>query len=175
MSTRFFSGFSLANDASFFDAFLTKNDYAIAGFSYGAIKAAEQVAASHTRVDLLQLFSPAFFQNRPEKFKRLQLMAFKKDAPAYLRQFRENCFAPHGELEVEEGEATAEGLETLLYYEWEPELLHKIMAKGTRIEVYLGEEDKIIDANAAREFFLPYATVFTIKHANHFLKDSDSE
>ena len=36
--------------------------------------------------------------------------------------------------------------------------------------VYLGGEDKIIDVEAAREFFLHVATVTYIKNANHFLQ-----
>ncbi len=36
----FYSGFSLTNDVHFFDKFLEKSDYTVAGFSYGAIKAA---------------------------------------------------------------------------------------------------------------------------------------
>jgi len=38
-------------------------------------------------------------------------------------------------------------------------------------EVYLGLDDQVIDVAGAREFFLPYATVTSIKRANHFLQD----
>ena len=78
---QFYSGFSLKNEAHFFDAFIKKSDYTIAGFSYGAISALNATLnAVHSleRVDTLQLFSPAFFQTKNEKFKRLQTMAYKK-------------------------------------------------------------------------------------------------
>ncbi len=170
MSTRFYSGFSLRNDADFFQTYRVDTHYSVSGFSYGAIKAAEYAASANERIDLLQLFSPAFFQNRPEKFRRLQMMAFKKDADAYIKQFRANCFAPHAQQGVDEGDSCEASLQELLYYEWKPALLHAIAAKGIKIEVYLGTEDRIIDAKAAREFFLPYATVYTISNANHFLQ-----
>ena len=170
---KFFSGFSLKNETYFFSDYLSDSDYNIAGFSYGAIKAAEFAAASKERIDVLQLFSPAFFQSTHEKFRRLQMMAYKKDRSAYLQQFIERCFEPFLPPEgLERVETTAEELHALLYYEWSPGLLQRIAEKGTRIEVYLGEYDKIIDPQRAREFFRPLATVFFIKRANHFLNTS---
>lgn len=166
----FFSGFSLKDDEAFFSAYLRTSSYSVAGFSYGAVNAVEHAASSHERIDLVQLFSPAFFQSRPEKFKRLQMMGYAKNAQAYLEAFRHSCFAPYEAQGVTDSPTAASELESLLYYVWKPELLAKIAARGTRIEVYLGSEDKIIDYKAAREFFTPLATVFTIKNANHFLQ-----
>jgi len=57
-----------------------------------------------------------------------------------------------------------------LYYEWDIEILEKIVSTGVKIEVYLGSKDAIIDLNSAREFFLKVATVTYIKEANHFLQ-----
>jgi len=170
---RFYSGFSLRDEMAFFSPYLVDNDYTVAGFSYGAIKAAEAVATSQSRVDRLQLFSPAFFQTKPEKFRRLQLMAYRKDKESYLKRFIQSCFAPYS---VPEGlsfsETTSQELEELLYYVWEPKLLESIISRGTRIEVYLGGEDQIIDAEAARTSFRQFATVYYIKRANHFLTES---
>ena len=50
--------------------------------------------------------------------------------------------------------------------------MESIRSKGTRIEVYLGLEDRVIDVEGAREFFLPYATVISIQRGNHFLQES---
>ncbi len=170
---RFYSGFSLRDEVTFFNAFLSDTEYTVAGFSHGAIKALEDVLASSERVDTLQLFSPAFFQTRPEKFKRLQSMAYKKSKEGYLKRFISSCFQPYpvaGDLTFTE--TTAEELRELLYYIWEPKLLESVISRGTVIEVYLGAQDHIIDADAAREFFRPFATVYFIKQANHFLTES---
>jgi pimeloyl-ACP methyl ester carboxylesterase len=166
---QFFSGFSLSGEKHFFQEILKEGDYTVAGFSYGAIKAAEYALECGKRIDTLQLFSPAFFQSRPEKFRRLQLMAYKKDPDAYLRSFLTNCFAPHPEREVEQVETSAEELERLLYFAWTDELMQLLVSKGIAVEVYLGSEDRIIDSSAAKAFFLPYATVYLYNGANHFL------
>lgn len=168
---RFFSGFSLQGDRHFFEPYLKKSDYTVAGFSYGAIKAAHFAAESTDRIDTLQLFSPAFFQTKKESFKRLQMGGYLKDPDGYLEAFLANCFAPCPMQAVEEGEHDADALHELLYFEWDETLMERIRAKGIRIEVYLGLEDKIIDVAGAREFFIPYATVTSIKRANHFLQE----
>lgn len=168
---RFFSGFTLRNESHLFREHLCRSAYCVAGFSYGAIKAARCVLNSSERVDTLQLLSPAFFQEMPERFKRLQTAAFAKDPEGYRAQFLTNCFKPLAPQGVERTEGSAAELEELLYYVWEPETLRAIAARGTRIEVYLGEADAIIDAAKAREFFAPYATVTFIKNANHFLQE----
>jgi len=168
---RFYSGFSLTNDRHYFDRFLKESDYTVAGFSYGAIKAARYAAEADDRVDTLQLFSPAFFQTKKESFRRLQMGGYLKDPGEYLRLFLANCFAPCPSEAVEEAEHCAEELKELLYYEWKPELMERIRSRGTRIEVYLGLEDRIIDVQGAREFFLPYATVTSMQSTNHFLQE----
>lgn len=168
---RFFSGFSLRGDRHFFDPYLRNSEYTVAGFSYGAIKAARYAADSAERIDTLQLFSPAFFQTKKESFRRLQVGGYLKDPQGYLDVFLENCFAPCPAEETEEGEHDADALHDLLYFVWDIELMERIRAKGIRIEVYLGLEDRIIDVQGAREFFIPYATVASIKGANHFLQE----
>jgi hypothetical protein len=168
---RFYSGFALSEDQCFFDPYLNHSDYTVAGFSYGAIKAAQFAVESHERIDTLQLFSPAFFQTKKESFRRLQMGGYIKDAERYLENFLTSCFAPSPVAPISLGSNDAESLQELLYYEWIPELLEAIRAKGIRIEVYLGLEDQVIDVAGAREFFLPYATVISIRRGNHFLQD----
>jgi len=170
---KFFSGFSLDNDEHFFTSYLLESKYTIAGFSYGAIKAFEHALKSQNRVDTLQLFSPAFFQTESEKFKKLQLRAFNKNPQVYIKQFIENCFAPNRLLEVvlnnEDIVRKYQSLEELLYYQWDIEKLKLLKERGVHIEIFVGSEDKIIPSDKVKEFFLPYATVHTIKGANHFL------
>ena len=169
---KFYSGFSLKNEDCFFDLFIDKSDYSVSGFSYGAIRAFEYVnecMACGKRVDRLQLFSPAFFQNKSESFKKLQLRSFVKNRQKYMGSFINSCFFPHAMLDVEMIDGTLEELEELLYYEWSLSELKNICAKGVRIEVYLGGKDNIIDAKNAKEFFKEVATITYIKDANHFL------
>lgn len=166
----YYSGFSLKDDISFFKQYIKESEYTVAGFSYGAIKAFEYTLSCAERVDTLQLFSPAFFQTKSEKFKRMQLMAYKKDKAKYLSHFIKGCFEPHELKKTIHVETKASELEELLHYEWDPEKLKEIALCGVTIEVYLGSEDKIIDVQGAKEFFLPYATTHVINGANHFLQ-----
>lgn len=169
---RFYSGFALSGDQHFFDPYLKHSEYTVAGFSYGAIKAAQYVDQAHERIDTLQLFSPAFFQTKKESFRRLQMGGYFKDSERYLENFLTTCFAPLPKSLIRFGENNAEGLEELLYFEWTSELMESICSKGTRIEVYLGVDDQVIDVEGARAFFLPYATVTSIRRGNHFLQES---
>lgn len=170
---KFYSGFSLKNEEYLFDQFIKKSDYTVCGFSYGATKALQttkQLLGEGRRVDTLQLFSPAFFQSKDEKFKRLQLMSYKKNRDIYLKQFISSCFAPYELKIIEESNTTVDELYELLEYKWDINELQTLSESGVDIEVYLGGEDKIIDVNAAKELFLEVATVTYIKGANHFLQ-----
>ncbi len=170
---KFFSGFSLKNETSFFDAFLNCSEYTISGFSYGAIKAFEEtytLVCSGKRVERLQLFSPAFFQIKSEKFKRMQLMGYKRSPKAYLEAFTSSCFSPYEKKSLEHCEHTSDELDELLNYKWDLERLQELEAKGVKIEVYLGEKDAVIDAHGAKELFLEVSTLTYIKNANHFLQ-----
>ncbi|MGB6018988.1 MAG: pimelyl-ACP methyl ester esterase BioV [Sulfurimonadaceae bacterium] len=166
----YFSGFALRDEAHFFNAFLDDGQYVLSGFSYGAIKAFKEAMKSSTRVDKLQLISPAFFQSKGAKFKRLQLMGYQKNSDAYLAKFTENCFLPYGVQNLSYTEHNVAQLEELLTYEWSEAELQTLVDRGTVIEVYLGGQDKISDVGPAYAFFLPFATVTLIKGANHFLQ-----
>ena len=167
----YFSGFCFENEQELFGDFLIKSDFCVAGFSYGAIKAFEQVYSSKNRVDTLQLFSPAFFQDRDEKFKRLQLMAFKKDKQNYLKNFYQNTLYPlETDIARYKKDGTAEELKELLNYKWDKEKLDIITKRGTKIEVYLGKLDKIINIEAAKEFFKTFATVYYFNRLGHIIQ-----
>ena len=169
---KFFSGFSLKDEAHFFQNLIFENDFTLCGFSYGAIKAFEYAVNAleeGNRVDRLQLFSPAFFQTKDTKFKRLQTMTFKRSPEAYMTQFIASCFAPYDLQNVTHTQGSLEELDELLYYIWNKDALHTLQKRGVIVEVYLGGKDIIIDVNAAKEFFLDVATVTYIKNGNHFL------
>ncbi len=170
---KFYSGFSLQNEVDFFKEFIKESDYTICGFSYGAINAfrdTQEHLKMGKRVDTLQLFSPVFFQTKNDKFKRVQSLAHSKNKKKYMQQFIDGCFHPYLVKELEYKKSTADELDDLLHYEWFFETLQDIADRGVNIEVYLGGEDKIIDVNGAREFFLDVSTVTYIKNANHFLQ-----
>ena len=170
---KFYSGFSLCKENDLFETFIKTSEYTVCGFSYGAIKAFEHVKAelgNSRRVDTLQLFSPAFFQTKSNKFKRLQTLSYTKSHEKYLAQFMNGCFSPYAHKNIQHTATSLEELEELLYYEWNFAELQYLKDKGVIIEVYLGGEDKIIDVFGAKNFFLDVATVTYIKSANHFLQ-----
>ena len=170
---QFFSGFSLLNEKYLFEEYINTSAYTVCGFSYGAIKALrytkEQLELGN-RVDRLQLFSPAFFQTKSTKFKKLQLMGYKKDKINYINSFLNLCFEPYEKKIVQNYETEYSELDELLNYEWDLEDFRYLIEKGLHVEVCLGGKDKIIDAADAKEFFLEVSTVTYIKNANHFLQ-----
>lgn len=166
---RFYSGFCLRNESGFFADRLKTGEYTVSGFSYGTIRALEYALQTPTRLDTLQLFSPAYFCNKPDSFKRLQLKGYRRDGVSYRSRFIESCFAPYPVREVEVVDDGEAALQTLLTYDWPENALRTLHARGVGIEVYLGGKDAVIDAEAARAYFTPHATVFYFKDANHFL------
>ena len=172
---KFFSGFSLQNESYLFTDYIKNSDYTVCGFSYGAIKAFEyskNQIENGNRVDTLQLFSPAFFQSKDTKFKRLQLMAYRKNKDIYLNQFLNSCFYPYEKKIVENSATSIDELDELLNYEWGIDTLKALSLKGVTIEGYLGGEDVIVDSKAAKDFFIDVATITYIKEGNHFLQQS---
>lgn len=170
ISKSFFSGFCFFNESELFDEYIIRNDFTISGFSYGAIKAFEEALNTQDRVDKLQLFSPAFFQNFDEKFKRTQLMYFKKDENTYVQTFLNNVIYPSNkDISKYFKLGTDQELEELLTYVWNEEKLQKLVDKGVKIEVYLGADDKIIDSLKVKEFFQKFATIYYIKEKGHLL------
>ncbi len=166
----FFSGFSLVGESSLFVEYLKKGDYTVSGFSLGAIEAFEYAQNSSDRIDTLQLFSPAFFQERSEKFKRLQTLSYKKDQISYEKQFLKNISYPSSiEMSRYFKQDSLESLEKLLYYVWDEKKLESLKSRGVFIEVYLGGKDKIIDSQKAYDFFKNFSTVYFIKEGGHIL------
>lgn len=175
---KFFSGFSLQNDREFFKSFIKDTHYTVAGFSYGAILAFEytkDMLEKGKRVDTLQLFSPAFFETKSDQFKQLQLRGYRKNPQIYLSKFIAGCFAPHAIKDISLKESNIKELTELLYYKWNLDTLVELKNKGVVIEVYLGDQDQIIDTQGANNLFIEVATVITIKDANHFLTKGECD
>ncbi|WP_456392078.1 pimelyl-ACP methyl ester esterase BioV [Nitratifractor sp.] len=167
----YFSGFCLRGEAELFADWLMESDYAVAGFSLGAIRALEFALQSESRIDRLLLFSPAFFQTLPDRFAVRQLRAWDRDPEAYRKQFFQNCAAPSDrDLSPYAAQGSRQELAFLLDYRWEEEKLRAIRKRGTVIEVFVGEEDRIIDAEGAMKFFAPEVdALYRFRHAGHIL------
>jgi len=172
----FFSGFSLIGESEIFSEYRINTDVTASGFSYGCIRLVENILTgmyesedSKKRIDKIQLFSPAFFNDKDEKFKRLQLMFFKKDSGTYCDNFLKNCGFKPEDKDKYFKLGTFDELEELLYYEWNEEKIEKLKAKNILIEIYLGEDDKIINSQEALTFFRKFGEVYFIKKANHNL------
>ncbi len=167
----FFSGFCLHGEAVLFEDFLCKSDFCVSGFSLGAIEAFEYTVNSTRRIDRLQLFSPAFFHAAENTYKRMQLLYFKKDQAQYVKNFLKNAAYPsQKDLSRFYHDDSVDNLGKLLNFHWSKEKLQTLLDRGVMIDVYLGEEDKIIDAKKAKIFFKEFATVYTLKNAGHILQ-----
>ncbi len=172
----YFSGFSLTNESELFEKYQLKSDVVASGFSYGCIKLVENIIngtyeSEHfkKRIDTIQLFSPAYFNDKDEKFKRMQLMFFKKDATTYCENFLKNCGFDEEDKKRYFQMGTFEELQDLLYYQWSDAKMEMIKNKGIVVETYLGENDKIINSKETLQFFRKYGDVYFIKRANHNL------
>ncbi len=168
---RYFNGFSLQDEEEHFKAYLSDSDLTVAGFSYGAQKAFEYAYHSKERIDRLILLSPAFFQTQKPSFMRTQLRYFEAGQEAYVKQFLENVSFPSSlNLSPYLDLGSKEELEALLSYVWDKKKIQEVIDRGTVIEVFLGEKDKIINFQEAFDFFSPLLTSYSIKNAGHILK-----
>lgn len=167
---KYFNGFSLQGEEALFSQYLIESKYAVAGFSYGAQQALEYVYASKVRIDRLILLSPAFFQTQKSSFSRTQLRYFEAGQEAYVKQFLDNVIYPSKtDLSSYLKVGTKEALDALLTYKWNTNKIQEVLDRGTTIEVFLGKDDKIIDAQAAFDFFSPLTTTYFMKDAGHLL------
>ena len=167
---QYFNGFSLQNEEELFYEYLVESDLCVSGFSYGAQQAFEYVYHSKERVDRLILLSPAFFQTQKPSFIRTQLRYFEAGKEAYVKQFLTNvAFPSKRDLSDYLKVGTYGELEALLTYRWDTEKIQEVLDRGTTIEVFLGSEDKIIDAEQAFDFFAPLATTYFMKDTGHVL------
>ncbi|WP_294952227.1 pimelyl-ACP methyl ester esterase BioV [Sulfurovum sp.] len=170
----YFNGFSLRGEERFFSEYLVKSDFCAAGFSFGAQQAFEYVLGHQKRIDRLILLSPAFFQTQKKNFLRTQLHYFQADQAAYISQFLKNVSYPSSvDLTDLLHVGSKEELESLLSYRWEKEKVMQLLERGVTIEVFLGEQDRIIDLEAAYAFFKPLGVTYFIKGAGHLLLEKE--
>ena len=172
---RYFNGFSLQNEIELFDFWIKGcSEYCIVGFSYGAIKALEYCLNSKNRIDRLILLSPAYFNDRKDSFKKMQLQYFKKDKKRYIGNFLSNISNGTSiDMDRYLKVGSIDELKELLYYNWSLEKLKIVTQKGIKIEVILGDSDKIINSKEVLKFFKEVAITYYIKKANHILKEID--
>ena len=167
---KYFHGFSLQNEEELFNEYLINSDYCVAGFSFGAQQAFEYAYHSKKRIDRIILLSPAFFQTQKPSFTRTQLRYFEAGQKAYVQQFLSNVSYPSSvDLSAYLKVGSKEELESLLTYVWDKDKIEEIQRRGTTIEVFLGHEDKIIDAKEAYNFFVPLTTTYLLKSTGHLL------
>ncbi|MEA1954735.1 MAG: pimelyl-ACP methyl ester esterase BioV [Campylobacterota bacterium] len=167
----YFNGFSLKGEEKLLAEYLVKSSVVVSGFSYGAQQAFEHVYHAKERIDRLILLSPAFFQTQKPSFIRTQLRYFEAGKEAYVKQFLSNVTYPSNEdLSTYLNVGTKEELEALLTYQWDKEKVQEVLNRGTCIEVFLGDKDKIINAQEAFDFFAPLATTYYIKGVGHLLR-----
>ena len=170
---KFFSGFCLNNEKDVFKEYLEDNEFVVAGFSKGAQDAVDYAINSNNRIDKLQLLSPAFF-NYSKKLVDINLNAFKKDKRKYIDTFlsKAGLLKENSKWKLEnyyldvKYNCNEEELLSLLTFNWEK--IKKI--KDIKIEIFLGEYDKIIALKKAEEFFSNFGEIYFIKKANHFLR-----
>lgn len=166
---KYFSGFCLCNEKEIFKEFLEEKEFVVAGFSYGAQKALDYALNSKKRIDKLQLISPAFFDYN-QKIIDLNLKAFKKDKNLYIKNFLTKAGISnsliHSFSHLYLCDCNEKDLYKLFTFNWEK--IKEI--KDIKIEIFLGEYDKIIALKKAYEFFRNYADVYLIKKVNHFLR-----
>ena len=168
---RFFSGFCFEGESELFASFASMNGrYTLNGFSYGAILAFKEalnlVRKSH-RIQSLNLFSPAFFQERKPSFLKAQILGFKKDPQSYIQNFLSLCGNPPAKY-FKQG--TLEQLEELLSFEWRREELELLCASGVELNIFVGGKDKIISSQEVIDFFTPFGIVHLYQNLNHHLQ-----
>jgi len=168
---RYFNGFSLKNEEELFSTYLEEGEYTVSGFSYGAQRAFEYVYHSQTRIDKLILLSPAFFQTQKPSFTRTQLRYFEANKNSYVEQFLQNVAYPSKiSLNKYLNIGTEKALNALLSYVWDEKKIKEVLNKGITIEVFIGDEDKIIDSKEAIHFFRELSTLYIIKKSGHLLE-----
>ena len=57
----------------------------------------------------------------------------------------------------------------MLEYEYDKDKIDLLLKRGVKIEVFLGERDRIIDFKEAKNFFGKFATIYQLKGRGHIL------
>ena len=159
---KYFSGFCLCNEKDLFKDYLEESEFVVAGFSKGTQDALLYALNSKTRIDKLQLLSPAFFDYN-DKLIELNIKAFMQNKERYIKNFLKKAGLEDFRYVCD---CSVDELKRLFTFDWE--IIKEL--KNIKIEIFLGEYDKISTSKKAYEFFKQYADVYFIKKANHFLR-----
>ena len=136
----YFSGFALQNESVLFKNIIPKDPFCVCGFSYGAIKALRYALKDLQRIERVILISPAFFNDKDERFKKTQLFFFKKDPQKYIKNFFKNC-SLKVDLYPFFKEPSFFELKELLYFNWQTKDLDYLRKKISILRFIL---DKMI-------------------------------
>ena len=167
----YFNGFLFEGEELEFSTFLPTGDMAVAGFSRGAQKAFDYVYTSSERIDRLILISPAFFQTQKSSFVRTQLRYFEVGQSEYIDNFLSNVSYPSTfNLSTYLKVGSKEELEALLTYVWDKKKIQEVLNRGTIIEIFLGDRDKIVDTKEVNKFF-SMTTNYMLSGVGHLLKE----
>ena len=168
----YFNGFLMKGEETLFENLLVKGECIAAGFSMGAIKALEFAIEQKRRVDRLILLSPAFFHSTDKEFADRQISAWNRSADTYSSVFLKNCAYPSNlDLRPMLSDGSSDELRYLLEYRWDPEKISRLISRGVVVEVFLGSQDRIIDARQALEFFENAGAIcYLFKEAGHILQ-----
>ena len=172
----YFEGFGFCGTAPLFKPWIKEGAYSVAGFSYGAQLALEYALQAKRRIQYLQLISPAFFNDKDDLFIQAQLKAFEKSQAAYMKRFYANTTYPVNVAAFGnyiDNRVDTAFLKRLLSYHWEPQKLEALKQKGVVVEVFIGGKDKIIDADAACDFFAQSTLCYYFKELGHLLRSKD--
>ena len=120
------------------------------------------------------LLSPAFFNDKDLAFKDTQIKAFAKNKALYMKAFYKNIGIQKGdEIYLREVDSLdSHTLEQCLCYEFKDADFELLKSRGVEIVAILGENDKIINAEATNAFFAQYGVVYLLKGANHLLREA---
>ena len=168
---KYFSGFCLKEEEEIFSKYIINSSSSICGFSYGAIKAFEEAYKTSKRVDRLILLSPAFFQTQKKSFIKTQLKYFKLNSDEYIKNFIQNTKYP-SDINIDKfiSKGSIDELDVLLNYQWDKDKLQELKNRGTKIEIFVGAKDKIVDIESVIEFFEPFGLIYRFKDFGHILK-----
>jgi len=165
----FYSGFCLEGEEALFHEFLPQYGDFMSGFSYGAISAVRE-AVLDKEIKRLILLSPAYYAHTNEAFREAQIAAFEADAELYKLKLLKKSG-----LSVEDGvrygkDSSLTELRELLYFDWRGAGLDTLKKRGVKIEVFIGEADRVVDPYASADFFEEFADVYRLKNKNHILR-----
>jgi pimeloyl-ACP methyl ester carboxylesterase len=141
----------------------------VAGFSYGAIGAIRHALQDESVKNLI-LLSPAYYTHKDREFKEAQLSAFEADPALYKLKLLKKSGLKEEEGELYGKDGVAEELRELLFFDWCSRDVASLVARGVRVEVFIGLGDRVVEPEPSSKFFDQFAKVYTLENKNHILR-----